>query len=550
MMKILNIRLSAVVLLLSAWNCFTTAQEITVTASKNEMLSSMVSMHKIIGHDPAHFYVIKYVGSQYYLEKLDKDLNTIHEEAIKLFKGIKTYDLEALIHFHDELYLFVSKRRYSDITLYYQMLDKATLLPSTDLIEVTTVEFVKGNWADFHFALSRQETKLMIACRIKLALSGGQFNEFYVFGDGFDLIWKRKDAYQYKGQGPRDNKYIIDDLGNVSILSLLKRKSILSLINEVKNMYGIYRYTNGGSSFKEYQLALPDLYIRGIKVIGNDKGELICAGLYSEVLNAGIRGSFFFRIDDNTNQLTDYNLNKFDNALLSQMAEMKDPIINNEELMDYVISDMVYRANGKIIIIAEQVLNQTYNNYNHLIVICFDTNGQVYWTRVISKKQSFNISASNISKIDLTDYRNYIRETGIMNQGLNDYYSYALMAPSETNNIRETGFMNQSVNNYCSYALMAPLDKTGIILFYNDDIKNMSASGLKKAFGNPKKSYIKAITIDEYGNLAEKELIKWKKKALFPEPMRYYDTRFDTIVIPAFRSPKVNYYKISAKFNP
>jgi len=41
--------------------------------------------------------------------------------------------------------------------------------------------------------------------------------------------------------------------------------------------------------------------------------------------------------------------------------------------------------------------------------------------------------------------------------------------------------------------------------------------------------------------------LKWKKKALFPEPIRYYDTLYNTIIIPAFKGRKYNYYKITAK---
>ncbi len=497
------------------------AQGIEVTSSEKEVLSSIISMHKIFGHDRDYFYVIKFVGSQYFIEKLDKELNKVHEEPIKLFKGLKAYDLEALVHFHNEMYLFVTQRKINSTVLYYQKLDKNSLLPLTELIEITTVEFVKGNFADFHIVLSRHETKLLIASRIKLPLSGAQFNEYYVFDEGLSLVWKRKDTFMFHGAGPRDNKYIVDETGNVSILSLLKRESILSLMQEVKNMYVIYRYTSEGNIFREYPLTLPDLYIRGIKIIGSDAGELLCAGLYSEILKVGVRGTFFFKIDDATGIIQGIQLDKFDDAILADLAGIKDPMINNDELMDYEISDMVFRNNGKIMIIAEQVINQSYNNYNHLIVTCYDGLGQVYWTRLIRKKQSFNYSTSELGRLELSDYRSFIRETG---------------------------FMNPYINNYCSYALMAPLKKSGVVLLFNDDNQNMDVNATPKTYSNPRKSYIKAVSVDEFGNISERSIIKWKKKALFPEPIRYYDALSDTIVIPAFRNRSINYYRISADF--
>ena len=520
-MKFLSSRLQLFIILLTNLHLLAISQEIEISASNFDVNYSTVRLHKIIGHDQDHFYVIKHHGNQYYLEKLDNDLNPLIEEPIKLFKGIKTYELETVVHFHNELYVFVSQYRLNEIVLYYQKINKSNLQPSTELIEVSTIKCIKGAWADFHFALSRHETKLLVACRTKLSWSGAQFNEHYDFGENLNLVWKRKDFFEFDGQGPRDNKYIVDEVGNVSILSLLKRESIVSLIREVKNLYNIYRYTRNGEVFNEYPVTLTDRYIRDIRIIGGEQGELICAGLYSEIYKTGIRGTFFFQIDPTTGRIYNNNLNKFDDGMLLQLSKTKEPMLKNEELIKYGITDMVLRENNKIIIIAEQVFNQTYDTYNNLIVTCYDTNGQVYWTRVVEKKQDFNYSSKPETVVELSDYRSYIIETG---------------------------FLDQDIENHCSYALMAPLDKTGIILFYNDDIRNLDQPGGKRNFNRPKKSYILAVAIDEFGNLSKKTLVQWKKKALFPEPIRFYDTRHDTLVIPAFRYRNFNYYKIMANF--
>ncbi|MBN2812594.1 MAG: hypothetical protein JXQ80_00885 [Bacteroidales bacterium] len=498
------------------------AQHIEVIAGERDILSSITTRHKIIGHDQEHFYVIKYVGSRYFIEKTDKNLNKELEVPVKLYKGLKTYEFEHMVHFHNELLLFVSYRAFSHITLYYQKLDKATLQPLDEFTELTMVDFVKGNWADFHFALSRQETKLLIACRTKLAWSGAQFNEYYVYGEGFNLDWKRKDSFKFQGQGPRDNKYVVDDAGNVTILSLIKRESIFSLWSDVKNMYALYRYTQQGEMFREYPVALPELFIRGIKITGTEKGELICAGHYSEVLKAGIRGTFFFTLNDANGETPRVILSKFEDAFLDELAALKDPVMKEEELMSYVVSELVYRPNGRIIMVAEQVFNQTYNTYNNLIVTCFEPNGQVYWSRVIPKKQNFAYPVQMSQEIELPEYRSFVKETGFMYPGL---------------------------SSLSSFAMMAPVYQNRIIVLFNDDIRN-PGSDKQRAFGQPRKSYLKAVEIDEYGNLTTHQLVSWKKKALFPEPIRYYDTLGETIVIPAFRNRLLNFYKITAGVSP
>ncbi|MBN2481694.1 MAG: hypothetical protein JXB19_08145 [Bacteroidales bacterium] len=520
-MRFGNFRSLLFILWLTGLHLPGTSQEIEVTLSRTDITSGTTSLHKIIGHDAEHYYVLKFHSNQFHLERLDQDLNLLREEPVKLHEGLRTYELETVVHFYNDLYIFVSRRGLNDIILYYQRIDKTNLLPVTDFIEFANIDFIKGNWADFHFALSRYETKLLIACRTKLLWSGAQFNEFYVLGEDLNLIWHRKDSYDYTGQGPRDNHYIVDEIGNVSILSLLQRESILSLFRENRNLYTIYRYSQNGEEFNEYPVTLAERYIRGIQIIAGEYGELICAGLYSEIFKTGMRGTFFFKIDPLTGRIYDNYLNEFDDALLSQLAELKEPTLQDQELIKYVITDMVMRENGKIIIIAEQIFDQNYNTYNNLIVTCYESNGQVYWSRIIDKNQDINAQYTAGAPVETADYRDYIMETG---------------------------YFDQEFVNYCSYALMAPLDENSIIIFYNDDIRNLENTEEKKRFNRPRKSYILAVTIDEFGNIYKQPLVKWERRALFPEPMRFYDTLYDTIIIPAFRYRKFNYYKITAGF--
>ncbi|NJK86734.1 MAG: hypothetical protein HC906_12940 [Bacteroidales bacterium] len=192
----------------------TSAQKINVSVSKSDFNISSTTLHKIFGHDEQFFYVVKFHSNRYFIEKLDSELNLVHSAPLKMFEGLKSYDFENIVHFHNEIFVFSSRRRFDDNILYYQKIDKETL-ESGEFVKLTQIEFIKGNWADFHFALSRKESKLLIACRIKLGFPKTQFNEYYVFDKGMELLWQKKDFIEFKGQGPRDNKYVVDEDGNI-----------------------------------------------------------------------------------------------------------------------------------------------------------------------------------------------------------------------------------------------------------------------------------------------------------------------------------------------
>jgi hypothetical protein len=507
------------VLLLAGLTAQLEAQEIALAESKMDVNPSTTKMHKLFAHDQDYYYVIRFYANQYYLEKLDQNLEPLLEEPIKLFQGINTFQLEGVIHFHNELYVFFSFTRIAEIVLYYQKIDKSTMKPYSAPVVLTTIHTIKGAWASFFFSLSHRETKLLIACRTKLTWRRDQYNEYYVYDEDLSLVWKRKDTYEFKGQGPRDNIYVVDDIGNISILSLLKQENIISLFRKFRNLYTIYRYTHEGNDFMEYPVTLEKTYIRDINIISGEQGELYCAGLYSESFDVGVRGTFFFMIDPATGRIYDRTLNPFDNALLTQAETNKEPMLQNTELVNYNITDMVLRSNGRIFLIAEQVFDQTQNTYNNLIVTCYDINGSVYWTRAVEKRQDFNYRTVAATGYELTDFRDFMMDTG---------------------------YISANIENYCSYALLAPWDETGIVLFYNDHIRNLEQSGKRRSFNQPKKSYLLAVSIDEYGNMTKTPVKIWKKKANFPEPMRFYDDHHGTIVIPAFRYRKCNYLKIKA----
>jgi hypothetical protein len=505
-----------VILPVSAWT-----QSIEITASEFDFNQGSTTIHRIFGHDPESYFVLKYYGGQYHLEKLDRFLNFVREEPLKLYEGLKTYDLETIVHFHGELYLFASHRKFAETDLIVQKINKETLLPETGFTKLATVKFIRGNWPDFHFALSRHETKLMIAGQIKLTWEKVLHNEFYVFDKGLESLWGKKDYYNFTGQGPRESKFVVDEQGNVSILSLTKRESLISIFQDIKNSYVIHRYTDEGKTFREYPLTLENRYIRGFKILDGERGELICAGLYSELVRSGVGGTFFFKIDPVSGIIYDSQSEAFSADMLSVLMDLKEPMMAEEELMKYRLTDLILRENGHILLIAEQLFEQNYNTYNNLIVTCFDTTGQVYWSRVVPKRQDFDIRYLVQHEEEVGDYRDFIKETGTI---------------------------HEYVENYCSYALIAPLNGNDITLIYNDHIRNLEPGVKPRSFSNPRNSYLAAVHISESGDITKHTLQPWKRKSLYPEPMRYYDTLGETIIIPAFKGRKFNYYKITARY--
>ena len=256
-------------------------------------------------------------------------------------------------------------------------------------------------------------------------------------------------------------------------------------------------------------------------MLSAETGDLVCAGLYSDAYFEGASGIFFFKINASDGRIYSDQIHKFSQEFIERLSGDPDAWLKDTELYKYKVSDLVLRDNGNIILIAEQLYDQSYETYNNLIVASFDVDGKFHWEQVIKKNQNFNITMLEGKEIETEQYRDLV--------------------------IRN-GFIDYSIENYCSYALLAPLDRDEIVIFYNDNIKNIENLAKPKSFGHPKKSYLSAVYIDRFGNATKMELLKWKRKSLYIEPIRYYHNLKNTIIIPAFRGRKYNYYKLDVNF--
>lgn len=498
--------------------------QVDIKSSEENILYSSTKYHNIIGTDGENTFVLKNQQGRYMIERLDKDLNHVNEEFIKEWQNKKSYNLESIVYFHKKLYAFFSRRGLTNNVLYVQTIDKETLLQNEDLTPITDIKNIKGNWADFHFSLSKKENKLLVVSRIKLHLKKTQFNEFYVFDKDMELQWQKKDIYQFERQGPRDNIYLVDEFGNASILSLIKRATILDISRPIKNIYSIYRYSNNGENFNEYVIALDDLYIRGLNIVAGNDGSLICAGFYSDRFPYGVAGTFFYKIDANSDKMRFPQLKAFDDRFLQQLAELphyKETLIGDEELISFKVTDLVMRSNGNIVMIGEQYLEQNYNTFNNLLVMNFSPYGDLLWNNIIMKRQDYNVS-----------YLKQAEHLEYLGEYVYEVEDYNFTAPME--------------RNFCSYALVAPVDGDKIAIVFNDHIKNLSEESNKpKNFANPKKSYLAAVEIDQSGHMEQYPILESKRKSLHPQPLAYYDTKTNQIYLPAYRSRKYKFLKLT-----
>ena len=151
----------------------------------------------------------------------------------------------------------------------------------------------------------------------------------------------------------------------------------------------------------------------------------------------------------------------------------------------------------------------------------FSPYGDLLWNNIIMKRQDYNVTY-----LKQAEHMEYLGEY------VYEVEDYNFTAPME--------------RNFCSYALVAPVDGDKIAIVFNDHIKNLAEeSGKPKNFANPKKSYLAAVEIDQSGHMEQYPVLESKRKSLHPQPLAYYDTKTNQIFLPAYRSRKYKYLKLT-----
>jgi hypothetical protein len=449
-----------------------------ITGGKN-IASRTSEYEKIIGYDETGFYVLR-KEFRFVLEHYDNDLNLTKKAYPKLFQGLTTFELEYAILFHGELYLFTSTQYFKKKVLYVETVNKITMEQNGDRRVFAEFPNFSGNWADFYFVLSKRQQKLMVCGQILAFWKKSVIQEIYVLDRELKTDWHTKKTLLFDNRIPSEMKFHLDDGGNVYLLGQTYQVGLFNFDLDQKNQFVIISYTNKGTSINKYYIKLTGKFIRELLMETGNDNNLFCAGLYSERARYGVSGVVCFTVDNSINQITGQNFVYLD------PGESRNILMPAEEskriLVSHKANYLEVRKNGNFILGAEQQIDQSYDNFNEILLFCFRPNGTLAWRQTIYKKQTYN---------DPDEY------------------------------------------NYCSYALFAPLDENRIEILYNDNAKNYigEKNTRLKTFHTSTKSYLVQVEVNEYGQSGIHIIKSRHRRDPTPYVLGFYDTRKNAIII-------------------
>jgi len=360
--------------------------------SKEFNLGNAEEIIGIVGYDASATYLLKRDYSEI-LEKYDTEYNLTAKLRLKIHKGLRSRNLEKVIFFHDSIYMFISEYRFRKTNLYVQRIDKQTLKPVGLESLLYSSSNVKGNYPDFVINYSLQRSKLLITATTELMIQKTKIFEYLVFTTGMEKLWYRKDLYIYNHQPPKNITFTVDETGNVYLFALIYEvKWLEHFSQELKAQYIVVGYSNKGETRNHQVFDMNNKYPRGASLIACPDGTFIFAGLVSNNFQYGVSGIFYQAIDPLNGHLRPLRITNFDMDFLKELN--KGELIKDDELYGYSFKNLVLRANGTVVLLAEQIFDQDYDNNNHILAFGINNFGDVIWNQVIRKKQTGNTNVS------------------------------------------------------------------------------------------------------------------------------------------------------------
>jgi hypothetical protein len=378
---------------------------------------------KVISTDKNGFHILRIkdagaiTNQQVYIEQYDNSLTIQRSAKLDLkYKG-KQRAFEDAAKIGGQLYLFTSynnqaqKKNY----LFYQTLSKR-LQPARSLVKIAEIDTrSKSNTGSFNLLVSRDSSKVLLYNQLANKKREPEQFALRVFDNQLNPIWSRDIILPYN-----DNQFVIEDYrvdksGNVYLVGLRYMDGIRNSRQGQPNYeYVILAYTKDGEQDKEYRIDIKEKFITDLTFRINNSGSLVCAGFYSERTAYTVKGTCFFHLDPQTQQVKNLSFQEFDfdfrTSLMSESqqrraarAESTGDNNREAELYRFSLDELILRSDGGAVVVAEQYyifertypywngVNvqrfDTYYNYNDILVVNIRPDGSIEWATRIPKRQ-------------------------------------------------------------------------------------------------------------------------------------------------------------------
>jgi len=392
-----------------------------IEASRRQTLSG------IIGSDQSGFYALKtkqgmFSGSsaELTLERYDNGANLLKSVELVLKDEPKKRNYEDIINVNGKYYLFTSfpdsKTKLN--SLYAQTMDMASLTPNNDTKKVADFDYSESSWrrnrGDFMTSTSKDDSKILAFYKLPFDRGEKKRIGFVVLDNLMNKIWGRDLTLPYNDELCDIERIRVDNEGKVYLQCVVyKEKRRKKRHGEPNYEYVLLCYRDGSDKPDEYNINLQGKFLTDMQFSVRNSKDIICAGFYSDKGAYSIKGAFYLTIDGTSKEIKKQSYKEFSiDAIVENLTERQKKKVEKKlekgkevELYDYDLDNIIMREDGGALLYGEQyfvnvvtttqpgpngtftTITNYYYNYNDIIVVSVNPQGDIDWVTKIPKRQ-------------------------------------------------------------------------------------------------------------------------------------------------------------------
>lgn len=372
------------------------------------------AMTDMLGEDGSYVYTLRneyalFGNHDPIIERYKlSDLSLDYTKTVSLsIPGKSNLSLDAIYFLDHNILLFAHgyNRDKNTNVLYAEILDDHSTVKKAWTIAAEIPADKKSNPGSFYTGMSSDSSHILIVVNPPYDQYANEKFTLELVDHDLQQLWKKEIVPPYKDEFFSLDNFIVAGNDDVYMLATIsKDKSVMSRKERRSTptyYHSVLMYEHATDNLKEYKVSIDPKFISDVKIAVTDKGNIICAGFYSNKSSASIIGAFYVKIDKESKEITKQGTMDFRPDFLQQfMSEKK--IEKGKELYDYILRHLVLRDDGGAILVAEQyyeVMVQNYDPtthaytytyyyyYNDIIVISISPSGEISWAKKIPKYQ-------------------------------------------------------------------------------------------------------------------------------------------------------------------
>jgi len=320
---------------------------------------------KIVHTDANGFYGLRLQAAGVAAGKADVFMEYYEKEGMKLKKSAtldlkfknKTRDFEDVLMMKGKKMYFLTsfnnqakKKNY----LFVQPVNLKNLRPSSKLNKISEVS-TKNIYQEggFRSHISKDTSKILIYSMLPKKKKEPEQFSLQVFDQDFSTLWSKEITLPFNDKNFSVEEYRVDNQGNVYMLGIIyEDPSRLRKGGRSTYQYVLLTYRNNGENIEEYKVDLGDKFITDLTYRVARNGDLVFSGFYSDKNQNSVKGTYFFRLNPTTKEISNKNLKAFGFKFVTQYltankvekarkADKKGDKQKAPELYQYALDELI-----------------------------------------------------------------------------------------------------------------------------------------------------------------------------------------------------------------